>query len=58
MDDCHNPLPAKGIGKIKNPIVPSIVPDLPKDLQEIIRTWANLPDPIRAGILAMVKAWK
>jgi hypothetical protein len=51
-------LPAKGIGKIKNPIVPSIVPDLPKDLQEIIRTWANLPDPIRAGILAMVKAWK
>jgi len=31
--------------------------ELPPDLREIVRAWPKLPQAIRAGILAMVKAY-
>jgi hypothetical protein len=38
--------------------VPSTVPLLPKELQELIKAWPDLPEPIRVGILALVRASK
>jgi hypothetical protein len=29
---------------------------LPPDLAELVAAWPTLPDPIRAGILAMIRA--
>lgn len=29
---------------------------LPKDLAELVELWGRLPEPMRAGILAMVRA--
>ena len=31
-------------------------PDLPDDLIKVVGAWGSLPEPIRAGILAMVNA--
>ena len=31
-------------------------PDLPDDLIKVVDAWGSLPEPIRAGILAMVNA--
>jgi hypothetical protein len=33
-----------------------LLPDLPTDLARVIDAWPTLPEPIRAGILAMVRA--
>jgi hypothetical protein len=38
--------------------VPSAVPLLPKELQELIKAWPDLPDPIRVGIVALMRAYK
>ena len=35
---------------------PAVAAEIPQDLQAIIDAWPALPDAIRAGILAMVKA--
>lgn len=35
---------------------PSNPPSLPPELAEVVKAWPNLPDAIRAGILAMVKS--
>ena len=35
---------------------PAVAAEIPQDLQDIIDAWPSLPDAIRAGILAMVKA--
>jgi hypothetical protein len=35
---------------------PSNPPSLPPELAEVVKAWPNLPEAIRAGILAMVKA--
>jgi hypothetical protein len=34
----------------------SCSPDLPRDLAAVVSAWSAVPDAIRAGILAMVKA--
>jgi len=34
---------------------PSLSPGLPVDLLEIIRCWSELPDALKAGIMAIVK---
>jgi hypothetical protein len=31
-------------------------PDLPDDLIKVVDAWGSLPEPVRAGILAMVNA--
>jgi len=36
--------------------VPSTVSSLPKDLQEIVKVWDQLPQGVRSGIMAMIKA--
>ena len=35
---------------------PAVAAEIPQDLQGIIDAWPALPDAIRAGILAMVRA--
>jgi hypothetical protein len=53
------PIPAKTSRRISDrtslpfPYGPA---GLPPDLAAVIDAWPNLPEPIRAGILAMVKA--
>jgi hypothetical protein len=32
------------------------MPDISADIAAVIAAWAHLPEPVRAGILAMVKA--
>ena len=36
--------------------VPSMYPHWPADLVQVIEAWEHLSEPVRAGILAMVKA--
>ena len=56
----------KGVSKV---LYPKSVPcrqsepvmdshNLPADLAAVVDAWDNLPEPIKAGILAMVKASK
>lgn len=33
-------------------------PEIPRELGEVIDAWADLPEAVKAGILAMVKAAK
>ncbi len=52
---------SKVLGEVKNPLsssLSSISNDTicPNDLAEIVATWPRLPDAIKAGIIAMVKA--
>jgi len=56
VEDCHKPLLDKGIGKTPKSTVPSTVSSLPKDLQEIVKVWDQLPQGVRSGIMAMIKA--
>ena len=37
---------------------PSNQPEIPAELAEVIDAWADLPEAVKAGILAMVKAAK
>jgi len=46
------------LGKTRKLAVPSAVPLLPKELQELIKAWPDLPDPIRVGIVALMRAYK
>jgi len=56
VEDCHKPLLDKGIGKTPKSTVPSTVSSLPKDLEEIVKVWDQLPQGVRSGIMAMIKA--
>ncbi len=38
------------------PNQPQDAPDTPADLAEIIASWPSLPEAVKAGIVAMVKA--
>jgi hypothetical protein len=33
-----------------------VAPKLPPDLAALVAAWPDLPEPIRAGIMAMVRA--
>ena len=50
--------PSKDLGKTRKPAVPSAVPLLPKELQELMKAWPDLPEPIRVGIVTLVRAFK
>ena len=50
--------PSNDLEKTQNLAVPSTVPLLPKELQELIKAWPDLPEPIRVGILALIRASK
>ena len=30
-------------------------PDLPPDLREVVRSWPDLPEPVKSAVLALVK---
>jgi hypothetical protein len=49
---------ASANGVAKDPVVPDVVPKrrIDPDLAAVIAAWPNLPNAVRAGILAMVKA--
>jgi len=55
-----NPLTSSGLRisrpPLAHPVPTDTRPTLPPDLAAVIDAWPNLPEPIRAGILAMVKA--
>jgi len=36
--------------------LPAVAAEIPQDLQALIDAWPALPDAIKAGILAMVRA--
>ena len=57
-DSTLNSSPSNDLEKNQNPAVPSTVPLLPKELQELIKAWPDLPEPIRVSILALVRASK
>jgi hypothetical protein len=46
--------PASGAAKASVALCPPVPADA--DLGAVVEAWPNLPEPIRAGILAMVKA--
>ena len=58
MEDSPKALAKKGVGDYANVTAPSTAPNFPKDLQEIIQAWADLPEAIRAGVMALVMASK
>ena len=44
------------IAKLPSLSLPYEPAAVPPDLADIVAAWSTLPDPIRAGIVAMVKA--
>jgi hypothetical protein len=52
----NQPIPAAGAAKASVAVSPPMPADA--DLHLIVDAWPTLPEPIRAGILAMVKAAK
>jgi hypothetical protein len=38
------------------PCVPQLSPPLPDDLATVVEAWSRLPDTVKTGIVAMVKA--
>ena len=60
--DCASTTTAAGNGTMARPQpeqrdAPS-TPSVPEDLREVVEAWARLPEALRAGILAIVKATK
>ena len=50
--------PSKDLGKARKLAVPATVPLLPKELQELIKAWLDLPESIRVGIVVLVRTYK
>lgn len=47
-----------GSGAAESGVVFSSSERIDKDLQQIINSWVGLPNPLRQGILAMVKSYR
>ncbi len=59
MSDSHKPVNSKPLRLATLPVAPlghRAASNLPPDLTAVIDAWPDLPEPIRAGIVAMVKA--
>jgi hypothetical protein len=57
QNDRRNPLPGKDKPNIKDRFsLYSPYEDAPPDLAAVVAAWPDLPEPIRSGILAMVRA--
>ena len=56
------PCQRRDLGDPAAPVCTSVCTDLPEsdridaDLAKVVAAWPTLPDPLKAGILAMVKA--
>jgi hypothetical protein len=57
--DRRNPCQSQGKRQHGDALAPSLPPgpaDLPPDLAALVAAWPTLPEPIRAGMMAMVRA--
>lgn len=61
LSESHNPLENNGLTESGKPGLPECLPDSQQNdpvLAAIIEAWGGLPDAIRAGIVAMVRAMR
>ena len=57
--DCHNQQEPQQVTETTNSVLPSGLPDsvpIDPDLAAVVEAWPKLPEAIKAGILAMIRA--
>lgn len=59
MTESRKPLADKGVAPTSQTVLPPCLPDSTEadpDLALVVEAWPGLPEAVRAGIVAMVKA--